>query len=87
VEARLREAAKLGFQRCLLPQANGQLAPDIVNMELCGVRTVAEALQVILQHDPASTLDILHSAEEEELATAPDRRRSWSTRNDRAVGY
>ena len=87
VEARLREAAKLGFRRCLLPQANGQLAPDLVGMELCGVRTVAEALQVILQHDPVVALDPLDSTEDEELATAPGRTWAWSKRNARAVGY
>jgi DNA repair protein RadA/Sms len=51
VEARLREAAKLGFRRCLLPQAHAQIA--VTGMELVGVRTVAEALQVLVQHNPA----------------------------------
>jgi DNA repair protein RadA/Sms len=50
VETRLREAAKLGFRRCLLPQANCQT--PIANIALCGVRTVAEALQVILPPRP-----------------------------------
>jgi DNA repair protein RadA/Sms len=53
VEARLREAAKLGFRRCLLPQANCQPAPAAVDIELYGVRTVAEALEV-LQRPSAS---------------------------------
>jgi DNA repair protein RadA/Sms len=51
VEARLREAAKLGFRRCLLPQANCQPAPTVAGMELCGVRTVSEALRVILPYE------------------------------------
>ena len=55
-EARLREAAKLGFRRCLLPQANCQPALQIAGIELCGVRTVSEALQVILQQDMATVL-------------------------------
>jgi DNA repair protein RadA/Sms len=50
VETRLREAAKLGFRRCLLPLANCQ-APEVANIELSGVRTVAEALQVVLQQE------------------------------------
>src|SRR5437899_2788887 len=54
VEARLREAAKLGFRRCLLPQANCQPASGSIDIELCGIRTVAEALQVILQDAPAT---------------------------------
>jgi DNA repair protein RadA/Sms len=54
VEARLREAVKLGFRRCLLPQANCQSTLTIDGMELWGVRTVSEALQVI-QQSPAMT--------------------------------
>jgi DNA repair protein RadA/Sms len=50
-EARVREAAKLGFRRCLLPQVNCQPAPQIAGIELCGVRTVREALQMALQQD------------------------------------
>jgi DNA repair protein RadA/Sms len=53
VEARLREAAKLGFRRCLLPQANCQPTLATAGMELCGVRTVAEAMQVLQQSAPA----------------------------------
>ncbi len=51
VEARLREAAKLGFRRCLLPQAHSQMA--VAGIELFGVRTVAEALQVLVQRHAA----------------------------------
>jgi DNA repair protein RadA/Sms len=87
VEARLREAAKLGFRRCLLPQANGQAASHTVDMELCGVRTVAEALQVILPHGSAAPRD---ASEEEEGAATPGRARLWGKRNssnERPVGY
>ncbi len=52
VEARLREAAKLGFRRCLLPQANCQ--QEVAGIERCGVRTVAEALQLLLPHETAA---------------------------------
>jgi DNA repair protein RadA/Sms len=64
VEARLREAAKLGFRRCLLPQSNCQSASLLADVELCGVRTVAEALHVLLQHDSAA-------ARVAEAATSP----------------
>jgi DNA repair protein RadA/Sms len=84
VEARLREAAKLGFRRCLLPQANCQPASGIMDIELCGIRTVAEALQVIMQHDPIATFD---STDNAAFATAPDRARSWHKRNERPIGY
>jgi DNA repair protein RadA/Sms len=84
VEARLREAVKLGFRRCLLPQANCQQASSIVDIELCGVRTVAEALQVILQDDPSAALE---PPDEEAYALAPDRRQSWGKRSERPIGY
>jgi predicted ATP-dependent protease len=54
VDARLREAAKLGFRRSLLPQANCQPAPATPSVELCGVRTVAEALEVMQQPGPVA---------------------------------
>ena len=53
VEARLREAAKLGFRRCLLPQANLQAASTAAGVESIGVRTVSEALQAILPPLPS----------------------------------
>ena len=48
---RLREAARMGFERCIVPQANADLpASDRPhNCELIGVRTVDEALQALLQ--------------------------------------
>src|SRR6195256_4286418 len=48
---RIREAAQMGFRRCIMPEANidpadrGQLAGDC---ELVGVRTVAAALEALL---------------------------------------
>jgi DNA repair protein RadA/Sms len=47
---RVREAAQMGFRRCLMPEANidpadRQLASDC---ELVGVRTVGEALDELL---------------------------------------
>lgn len=49
VETRLREAVKLGFRRCLLPQANCRSELAIDGMQLWGVRTVNEALDIIHQ--------------------------------------
>jgi DNA repair protein RadA/Sms len=55
VEARLREAAKLGFKRCVLPAANALTARDQTTstsgtgMELAPVATLAEALAVALE--------------------------------------
>ena len=52
---RIREAAQMGFTRCIMPEANidpsdrGQLRGDC---ELVGVRTVGEALDALLTLTP-----------------------------------
>ena len=53
VEARLREAAKLGFRRCLIPQTNVQAASMVTGIESIGIRTVSEALQLVLPPEPS----------------------------------
>jgi len=47
-ETRLKEAAKMGFQRCLLPERNISKLPPIESMELIGVAEVGEALNAVL---------------------------------------
>jgi DNA repair protein RadA/Sms len=47
-EIRLREAAKLGFRRCLLPETNrSRLAGDFGDLEIAGVRSVEETLEIL----------------------------------------
>jgi DNA repair protein RadA/Sms len=47
-EIRLREAAKLGFRRCLLPETNRtRLANDFGEMEIVGIRSVEETLETL----------------------------------------
>jgi DNA repair protein RadA/Sms len=47
-EIRLREAAKLGFRRCLLPETNRSRIPsDFGGMEIVGIRSVEEALETL----------------------------------------
>jgi len=48
VEKRVNEAAKLGFRRCLLPRAALRAAPVREDIELLGVRSLGEALDVAL---------------------------------------
>ncbi len=86
IEARLREAARLGFRRCLLPQANCQPMADTVDIELCGVRTVAEALQVLFPHTTLAADDALDN-DVGEADIPPARARRWDTRQARPVGY
>jgi DNA repair protein RadA/Sms len=47
---RVREAAQMGFRRCILPGANLDPAagPLVGECELIGVRTVGEALDVLM---------------------------------------
>ncbi len=47
-EIRMREAAKLGFRRCLLPETNrSRIAGDFGDMEIVGIRSVEEALEIL----------------------------------------
>ncbi|MBI5695496.1 MAG: DNA repair protein RadA, partial [Nitrospirae bacterium] len=47
-EMRVREAAKLGFDRCVMPKSNLKKLPKVKGIELVGVEQVDEALEVIL---------------------------------------
>jgi DNA repair protein RadA/Sms len=47
-EMRIREAAKMGFKRCLLPERNLAKLELIDGIELIGIREVGEALDVVL---------------------------------------
>jgi DNA repair protein RadA/Sms len=47
-ELRLKEAAKLGFKRCLLPQSNhSRITLALEGVNLVGIRSVEEALEAI----------------------------------------
>jgi DNA repair protein RadA/Sms len=47
-EMRIREAAKMGFKRCLLPERNLAKLEPVEGIELIGIREVGEALDVVL---------------------------------------
>lgn len=49
IEVRLREAAKMGFSRMILPKGNLKNLPDDGSIALVGVETVAEALEAGLE--------------------------------------
>jgi DNA repair protein RadA/Sms len=46
-EARVREAGKLGFKRCILPQGNCQQLGHIESPELTGVSSLAECWRIL----------------------------------------
>ncbi|MBH0197961.1 MAG: DNA repair protein RadA [Nitrospira sp.] len=47
-ELRIREAAKMGFKRCLLPERNLMKLEPIGGIDLVGIHEVGEALDVVL---------------------------------------
>jgi DNA repair protein RadA/Sms len=47
-ELRIRESAKMGFKRCILPERNLTKLDPIDGMELIGIQEVREALNVVL---------------------------------------
>ncbi|MGD9210721.1 MAG: DNA repair protein RadA [Desulfobacteraceae bacterium] len=47
VETRVREAKKMGFSRCLAPKGNLARMPSIKGIELIGIDTVENAMEVI----------------------------------------
>ena len=46
-ETRVREGAKLGFKRCLLPESSRRQLPSIRGVELCGVSSLREAWEIL----------------------------------------
>jgi DNA repair protein RadA/Sms len=46
-DVRVKEAFKLGFRRCLLPQSNVERLQTFADMEMVGVRSLQEVLKVL----------------------------------------
>lgn len=47
IEKRLKEAEKLGFKKCIIPENNKKLLKDNYKLDIIGVRNVEEALRII----------------------------------------
>jgi DNA repair protein RadA/Sms len=47
VDSRVKEAAKIGFQRAILPKTNGARLKDNHGLEILGVSNVEEFLEII----------------------------------------
>jgi DNA repair protein RadA/Sms len=52
LERRIAEAARLGFKRCLIPEASSKLTSSVKGIELVTASTVAEALRSGLVRQP-----------------------------------
>ena len=48
-EVRVKEAARLGFKRCLLPHQNREKMKSVKDIELIGVATIREAMKVLFK--------------------------------------
>jgi DNA repair protein RadA/Sms len=48
-EVRVKEAARLGFKRCILPKQNQEKMKAIKDVELAGVKAVREAIDVVFK--------------------------------------
>ena len=44
IEKRLKEAEKLGFKKCIIPENNKKLLKDKYKLDIIGVRNIEEAL-------------------------------------------
>ena len=47
IEKRLKEAEKLGFKKCIIPENNKKLLKDNYKLDIIGVRNINEALKII----------------------------------------
>ena len=47
IDKRIKEAEKMGFKTCLIPESNKKLLKDNYKIDIIGVRTVNEAMQKI----------------------------------------
>ena len=47
IEKRLKEAEKLGFKRCIIPENNKKYLEESFKMEIIGVKNIGEALKIL----------------------------------------
>lgn len=47
IEKRIKEAEKLGFKRCIIPESNKKLLKDSYKLDIIGVRNINEAIKAL----------------------------------------
>jgi DNA repair protein RadA/Sms len=47
VDARITETRKLGFTRCLIPASNLKRAPSVQGIELIGIQSLKDAMEIL----------------------------------------
>ena len=47
IEKRIKEAEKLGFKKCIIPESNKKLLKDEYKLDIIGVRNINEAIKIL----------------------------------------
>ena len=47
IEKRIKEAEKLGFKKCIIPENNKKLLKDSYKLDIIGVKNIGEALKIL----------------------------------------
>ncbi|MFR5683926.1 MAG: magnesium chelatase domain-containing protein, partial [Clostridia bacterium] len=47
IEKRLKEAEKLGFKKCIIPESNKKLLKETFKLDIIGVKDIAEAMKSV----------------------------------------
>ena len=47
IEKRLKEAEKLGFKTCIIPESNKKLLKDKINLDIIGVKNITDAMKYL----------------------------------------
>ena len=50
VEKQLKEAEKLGFKKCIIPENNKKLLKEKFKLDIIGVKNINEAVKYILKN-------------------------------------
>ena len=47
IEKRIKEAEKLGFKTCIIPESNKKLLKDKYNLDIIGVKNIIDAMKFL----------------------------------------
>ena len=47
VEKRIKEAEKMGFKKCIIPESNKKLLKDSYKIDIIGVRNINDAMKAV----------------------------------------
>ena len=49
IEKRLKEAEKLGFKTCIIPESNKKNLKDTYKLDIIGVKNINEAMRIVFE--------------------------------------